>query len=122
MQEIRTTELGLLLEKTLDFYRARDWEQFHSPKNLVMNLASEVGELIDPFRFITEKQSHELSEKTKQEVYDEMGDIFRIVVYLAHKLGIDPVEAANQKLEKMEKKYPAEVCKGKANKYTEYQT
>lgn len=114
-------ELEILLERLLEFYRVRDWEQFHSPKNLVMDLAAEVGELLDPFRFKTEEQSHSIDEKTKQEVRDEIGDVFKCIVYLAHKLGIDPVEAAHQKLEKMEKKYPADLCKGKAVKYTEYQ-
>lgn len=114
-------ELEILLERLLEFYRVRDWEQFHSPKNLVMDLAAEVGELVDPFRFKTEEQSHSIDEKTKQEVRDEIGDVFKCIVYLAHKLGIDPVEAAHQKLEKMEKKYPADLCKGKAVKYTEYQ-
>lgn len=114
-------EIELLLERLLEFYRVRDWEQFHSPKNLVMDLAAEVGELVDPFRFKTEEQSGQLDEKMRQIVVDEIGDVFKCIVYLAHKLGIDPVEAAFQKVDKMEKKYPAHLCKGKAVKYTEYQ-
>jgi dCTP diphosphatase len=115
-------ELECLRAALLKFYQARDWEQFHSPKNVVMDLAAEVGELIEPFRYLTEEQSYHLSEKTVDEVKDEIGDVFKCIVYLAYKLGIDPVEATHQKLAKMELKYPSAQCKGRAHKYTAYQT
>jgi dCTP diphosphatase len=117
MQE---SKLELLLETMVAFYRERDWEQFHSPKNLVMDVAAEAGELVDPFRYLTEEQSYQLDEKTLQEVKDEIGDVFKAILYLSSKLNIDPVQAAFEKLEKMEKKYPAEACRGKALKYTAY--
>lgn len=110
-----------LILKMLTFHRERDWEQFHSPKNIVMDLAAEVGELVDPFRWVTEKQSYELDEKTKAEVKDEIGDVFKAILYLSYKLGINPLEAAEQKLEKMARKYPAQECRGKALKYTHYE-
>src|SRR5580692_6978926 len=56
-------ELAPLIEKMLDFYKKRDWEKFHSPKNLAMVIASEVGELIDHFRWLTEDQSYHLEPK-----------------------------------------------------------
>ena len=87
-----------------------------------MDLASETGELIEHFRWLTEEQSYHLDNQTMQEVKDEIGDVFKIIVYLSYKLGIDPVQAAFEKLNKMEKKYPANVCKGKALKYTAYET
>ena len=114
-------DLHLLVEKLLAFFKKRDWEQFHSPKNLVMDLASEVGELVDPFRWLTEEQSYHLNEKTREAVTGEIGDVFKIILYLSHKLGIDPVQATYQKIEKMEQKYPAEACRGKAQKYTAYE-
>lgn len=110
-----------LLSKLLQFYKERDWEQFHSPKNLVLDLASEVGELADPFRWITEKQSYQLDPKIFEEVKDEIADIFKAILYLSHKLGIDPIQAASQKIDKMSKKYPAEACRGKCDKYTAYE-
>ena len=110
-----------LIDELLAFYKARDWDQFHSPKNLVMDLASEVGELLEPFRWLTEQQSYCLSEKVKEEVRDEIGDVFAVLVYLSYKLGIDPLEAAQDKLLKTGLKYPVEKCKGKALKYTAYE-
>src|SRR5437016_2375411 len=114
-------DLERLLAKLLCFYKEREWEQFHSPKNLVMDLASEAGELVEPFRWLTEQQSYALDEKTLQEVKDEIADVFKIIIYLAHKLGIDPIQATYQKLEKMNQKYPADACRGKALKYTTYE-
>lgn len=116
------SELASLLEKIFEFYQRRDWEQFHSPKNLVMNLASEVGELVDPFRWLSEEKSYHLDIKTLEEVRDEIGDVFMTLVYLSYKLGIDPIDAACKKLVKMEQKYPEEACCGKSLKYTAYET
>lgn len=114
------SELRALLQKMLDFYRRRDWEQFHSPKNLVIDLASEIGELVEPFRWLTEEQSYHLDPKTRENVRDEIGDVFRVLVYLSYKLGIDPIQASTKKLSKMEQKYPEEASRGKTLKYTEY--
>ena len=113
-------DVGRVLEKMFAFYQKRDWEQFHSPKNLVMNLASEVGELLEPFRWLTEEQSSLLAGKSLEEVSDEIGDVFMAILLLSHKLGIDPIEASLSKIEKMDEKYPVAVCRGKALKYTAY--
>jgi dCTP diphosphatase len=118
----QSAELSPLLEKMLNFYRERNWEQFHSPKNLVMDLASEIGELVELFRWLTEEQSYHLDAPTLEDVRDEIGDVFKCLIYLSHKLGIDPIEASSNKLVKMEQKYPAKASYGKALKYTHYQT
>ncbi len=110
-----------LLSKLLAFFQERDWEKFHSPKNLVMDLASEVGELVDPFRWLTEEESKNLDEKTRASVEDEIGDIFLVLQYLSHKLGINPEKSAHKKLEKIRKKYPADLSRGKNLKYTAYE-
>ena len=109
-----------ILKVLLDFYKERDWSQFHSPKNLVMDLASEVGELLDLFRWTTEEQSRSLDEEAMQNVRDEVADVFKAILYLAYQLNIDPIEATQQKIKKMEQKYPAELCRGKALKHTAY--
>ncbi|MCI5052768.1 MAG: nucleotide pyrophosphohydrolase [Simkaniaceae bacterium] len=109
-----------LLPKIIEFYRVRDWEQFHAPKNVAMSLASEVGELLDPLRWLTCEQSENPDEKTMQELREEIGDVFRNIVYLAHTLGIDPIEASFEKLEAMEEKYPAEASRGRIDKWTTY--
>ena len=115
-----TQKLEQLRTQILAFNEERNWEQYHSPKNIVMDLAAEVGELVEPFRWLTEEQSAQLDEKTLEKVREELGDVFRIILYLSDKLGIDPIEATQNKLLEMDKKYPVEQCYGKALKYTEY--
>lgn len=95
--------LSNLLQKILFFYQERDKEPCHSPKNLVMDLVSEVGKLVEPFRWLTEQQSLLLDEKGLQEARDGIGDVFKIILYLCYKLGIDPIQATEQKLEKTAK-------------------
>lgn len=117
----RCNELAELVERMLNFYERRDWGQFHSPKNLAIALASEVGELIDFFRWQSAEESYHFGEKTFEEVCDEIGDVFTTLLNLAYKLGIDPIDAASKKLTKMEQKYPEEACRGKCLKYTTYE-
>ncbi|MBS0625179.1 MAG: nucleotide pyrophosphohydrolase [Verrucomicrobia bacterium] len=85
-----------------------------------MDLAAEMGELVDPFRWLTEEQSYRLDAKTQTQVADEIADLYKALLYLCHKLGIDAVDSTFRKIEKMGNKYPASLCKGKALKYTEY--
>ena len=109
-----------LIERMLAFYSERDWAQFHSPKNLAMNLVHHVGELMEHFRFLTEPQSFVESPQKLAEIGEEIGDIFLVLLHLAHSLGIDPIQAAHNKLFKTAQKYPVEKCKGQCQKYTEY--
>jgi len=102
------------------FASSRSWGQFHSPKNLSMALAVEAAELLEHFQWLTEEQSRAVDPEKLAEIKDEIGDVLIYLVRLADELGIDPLEAANQKLEKNEKKYPADKVKGKALKYDEY--
>ena len=102
------------------FIKERDWEQFHSPKNLAMALSVEVAEIVEHFQWLTEEQSQVLPPEKLAEVREEIGDVMIYLTELADKLGIDPVEAAEAKVAINEQKYPAELVKGKASKYTEY--
>ncbi len=102
------------------FIAERDWEQFHSPKNLAMALSVEASEIVEHFQWLTEEQSRNLPPEKLAEVREEIGDVMIYLTELAEKLGIDPVEAARAKLEINGQKYPAELAKGKASKYTEY--
>jgi len=108
-----------LIERIRDFNRERDWEQFHSPKNLAMCLAAEVGELIEQFQWLTEQQSHDLGPARRAAVEEELGDVTLCLLNLADKLGIDVLDAAGRKLEKNKAKYPVHKAKGRADKYTE---
>jgi dCTP diphosphatase len=115
-------ELGLddLRSAIGTFIRERDWEQFHSPKNLAMALSVEVAEIVEHFQWLTEEQSNNLPPEKLAEIREEIGDVMIYLTELADKLGIDPVEAAKAKVTINGHKYPADLVKGKARKYTEY--
>jgi dCTP diphosphatase len=102
------------------FIEERDWEQFHSPKNLAIALSVEVAEIVEHFQWLTEEQSCNLPPEKLAELRQEIGDVMIYLTELADKLGIDPVEAAKVKVEINGQKYPADLVKGKASKYTEY--
>lgn len=102
------------------FVEERDWEQFHSPKNLAMALSVEVAEVVEHFQWLTDEQSQNLPPEKLAEVRDEIGDVMIYLIELADKLGIDLVEAAKAKVAINGQKYPADLVKGKASKYTEY--
>lgn len=110
-----------LIKDLRTFAKERDWEQFHSPKNLAMALSVEVAEIVEIFQWLTQEESRNLNFKMKEKVKEEIGDVMIFLTNLADKLGIDPLEAAKEKLEINRKKYPTELVKGKANKYTEYE-
>ena len=101
-------------DKLAKFAKERDWDQFHSPKNLVMALTSEVGELNELFQWLTEEQSKNLN---NDEVKQEIADIFIYLVRLSDKLDIDIEEAIKEKIEINAKKYPIDLAKGNAIKY-----
>ena len=103
------------------FAEERDWEQFHSPKNLSMALTVEAGELMEHMQWLTEEESRNLPTEKKQKVEEEIGDVLIYLLRLADKLGIDPLEAAHKKLKKNALKYPVEEARGNALKYTEFQ-
>jgi len=121
-RDVRTrgaTVKGLMMALR-QFARARDWEQFHSPKNLAMALAVEVAEIAEHFQWLTEEGSGKLSEQKREAVRDEIGDVLIYLVRLADRLGIDPLQAAVDKLKKNESRYPVAKVKGKSLKYSEY--
>ena len=94
----------------------RDWDQFHSPKNLVMALTGEVGELNEIFQWLTEKDSLNLSEEVHSHAKEEVADIAIYLLRLCTKLNINIEDAILSKLEKNEKKYPVEQFKGSSQK------
>ncbi|WP_018953367.1 nucleotide pyrophosphohydrolase [Thioalkalivibrio sulfidiphilus] len=98
----------------------RDWEQFHSPKNMSMALIAEAGELIEHFQWLTEEQSYQLPAEKREEVRLEMADILIYLIRLSDRLGVDLLQAVEDKIALNERKYPAEKVRGSAKKYTEY--
>lgn len=117
-QLVNVTGLAQALEA---FAVERDWAQFHSPKNLVMALTGEVGELNELFQWLTEHQSKELVDdpKAKGRVAEELADVLFYLVRTASVMGIDLNEAAVDKLALNEEKYPAEKARGSNKKYSE---
>ena len=110
-------QLRLRLRK---FAKDREWEQFHSPKNLSMALIAEAAELVEHFQWLTQVESRNLSGKDRDEVALEMADIFIYLVRMADQLGLDLMEAVNEKIRMNEQKYPIDKVKGSSKKYTEY--
>lgn len=102
------------------FAQERDWEKFHSPKNLAMGLSVEASELLEIFLWLSEEESKNLPENKLSELKEEIGDIMIYLTNLANKFGLDPIECAKQKIEINRSKYPSELVKGSAKKYTEY--
>jgi NTP pyrophosphatase (non-canonical NTP hydrolase) len=106
-----------LKQKLREFAEARDWEQFHSPKNLAMALSVETAELLEHFQWLTQEQSYVEDPEKREKVRQEIGDILIYLVRLADKLGIDPLAAARDKMAINERKYPASLSRGNARKY-----
>lgn len=108
-----------LRDRLRAFASARDWEQFHSPKNLAMALAVEAAELVENFQWLTEEQSRDLAPETRQAAREEIADVLLYLIRISDQLGIDPVAAAEEKMIANEKKYPVDKARGTAKKYTE---
>jgi NTP pyrophosphatase (non-canonical NTP hydrolase) len=102
-----------------EFAHAREWEQFHSPKNLASALSVESAELLEHFQWLTEEQSRDLSPDKRNLVAEELADVLLYTLQLADKLGIDPLDAAWKKLKVNEDKYPADRARGRSTKYTD---
>ena len=99
-----------LCKKVRLFRKERDWDRFHSPKNLSMALMVEAAELAEHFQWMPEEESRNISKEKLLKVKDEIGDVLIYLVNLADKLGIDPVLAAHDKIVKNIEKYPAGRC------------
>ena len=112
--------LDELRETVRRFAAERDWEQFHSPKNLAMALSVEVAELVEHFQWLTEEQSAALDAQRLEQVRLELADVFIYLVRISDRLGVDLLDAAAAKIALNERKYPAERVRGSARKYDEY--
>jgi len=108
-----------LVDEIRKFNSDRDWDQFHTPKNLCMALSIEVSEVMEYFQWLTLEESMTLSKDKINEISEEMGDVLIYFLNLADKLGIDPIEAAKAKMDKNKDKYPILKSRGKALKYTD---
>jgi dCTP diphosphatase len=112
-------DLETLKQQVRAFAAERDWEQFHSPKNLAMALIVEAAELVEHFQWLTESQSLSLTAAQREPVAQELADVLIYLVRLADRLDIDLLAAAERKIEINARKYPADRVRGSAKKSTE---
>lgn len=107
------------LRDTLRAFTAeRDWDQFHSPKNLASALIVEAGELLEHFQWHSSEDSSRLDAQELQEIEEEIADVLFFLVRLADKLNVDLLAASARKLDLNRKKYPVEKARGRSTKYT----
>ncbi len=115
-----TTTVQELRKRTAEFVRERDWEQFHTPKNLSMSIAIEAAELMEHFQWMTVEESSHLSPQSIAKAGEELADIVLYSLSLSNALGIDLSETVLDKMAKNIRKYPSEQVRGKSYKYTYY--
>ena len=110
------------LQKAYDVFVAeRDWEQFHTPKNLALSLSLEAAEVLEIFQWKSDEQSRNLAPPDLENLEDELGDVLLYLLRLSKKFDVDLLACAEKKLVKNAAKYPVEKVKGSAKKYTEYE-
>jgi NTP pyrophosphatase (non-canonical NTP hydrolase) len=118
----RVEELEALRQRLAAFAGERDWDQFHSPKNLAMALIAECAELVEHFQWLTEEQSTTLTAEKRAAVRLELADILIYLVRISDKLEIDLMDAAWDKIAINRKRYPADKVRGDARRASEYET
>lgn len=110
-------EIKDLTERIVKFRDARDWKQFHNPKDLAISLSLEASEFLEHFQWKSKEEIEKYVKESKEDLADELADIFNYLLLTAHDLDIDIEDALNKKIDKSEKKYPVEKSKGKHTKY-----
>ena len=117
---LTNNDFNTLQERLKAFARERDWEQFHSPKNLAMALIVEAAELLEHFQWLTPEQSESLAEDKRREVELEMADIFIYLMRMCERLDVDLLKVVEDKIKMNAEKYPADKVRGSAKKYSDY--
>jgi dCTP diphosphatase len=112
--------LSQLRDALREFAAERDWDKFHSPKNLAAALSVEAAELLERFQWLTEDESRTLAPADLARVRDEMADVLNYLVRLADKLDVNLLDAAREKIKLNAVKYPVDKARGSAKKYTEF--
>lgn len=119
-QDQEYDSLAALQARLKQFAVERDWEQFHSPKNLAMAMAGEVGEVMEHLQWLSAEQSEVLPDNTRDALALELADVLFYLLRLAERLDISMAEVARAKLSINEQRYPAERVRGSSRKYNEY--
>lgn len=108
-----------LTERIIAFRDARDWKQFHNPKDVALSLVLEAGEVMEHFQWKNKEEMEKHVVENKEDIADELGDVLYWVLLMSHDLNIDVLDALEKKIKKNEDKYPVEKAKGKHTKYTD---
>jgi NTP pyrophosphatase (non-canonical NTP hydrolase) len=117
---VAESEFDRIRRKVREFVVARDWDQFHSPKNLSMALIVEAAELVEHFQWLSEAQSANLNATQLAEIELELADIQIYLISFAERMKLDLVAAVDRKLELNANKYPVDKARGNSLKYTEF--
>lgn len=117
---IELANLHSLRDELRAFAAERDWDQFHTPKNLASALSVEAAELLEPFQWLKTGEPAELDDKKRAAIRHELADVLIYLVRLADKLDVDLMAAAAEKLAHNRAKYPAEKVRGDSRKYSDY--
>lgn len=120
MTEPKQDVLVALRDEVRAFVRERDWDQFHTPKNLAVSLCVEAAELLEPFQWLATGSASELTDLKRDQVRYEMADVMVYLIRLADKMDVDLAAAVLEKLELNRAKYPVDKARGDARKYDEY--
>src|ERR1700732_2712118 len=115
----RDLSLERLRDQLREFAAARDWNQFHSPKNLAIALSVEAGELLEHFQWLSDEESLTLPDDKLEKIRDEIADVLLYLIRLADVLNVDLIKSADTKIEANAQKYPVDKSRGSAKKYTE---
>jgi len=115
------SDLEALKKKVVAFCEARDWKQFHNPKDVSLSLMLEAAEVVEHFQWKSKEEMERHVKDHKDEIAEEVADTFYWILLLSHYLEIDLVEAFHRKMKQNEAKYPVDKAKGRHDKYTAYQ-
>lgn len=108
-----------LTKKIIAFRDARDWKQFHNPKDMAISISLEAAEVLEHFQWKSEKEIKDYLKNHKDDLAEELADVLYLMILMCHDLDIDLIEAAEKKLIKNNLKYPVEKARGKHTKYSE---
>lgn len=110
-----------LINSVKAFCEARDWDQFHGPKDLAIGVITEASELLEIFRFLSDRQAREVfdDKRSREDIEDEVADVLFFLLRFCQRFGIDPAQALVRKITKLELKYPVDKASGSNKKYSE---
>jgi len=117
-----SNEISDLQKQIIEYVDARDWRQFHNLKDVALSLNLEASEVLEHFQWKNEEQIKQYLKKHKNDIAEELSDVFYWVLLMAFYMDVDLLAAFKKKMQQNENKYPVDKAKGKANKYTDYQT